>query len=278
MNPRSSDALDLAALTTPLAAVGLNAFGVADPARWDAVAGPARQSTELLPGTQSILVFGSGGGQLWDSFLDDLVANPRHLADEEHPLDAFVRRRVEAADPALGPVPRRWFFAAANASVHLDFRLLADLAGLGGRSRLGLLLSPDYGVWLGLRAACFVAAPAPFSAPAAADPCAGCPAPCIDACPGEAFLAGHWSVDRCSAFHAVSPRCASSCDARRACPVAPHARYNDDEFLYHYDRAQGRARLRQLVGLPEAEDAYEGVGPHWQTWRKKVDVRRTTDP
>ena len=278
MNPPSSDPLDLAPLTTALADVGLNTFGVADPVKWDAVAGPTRLSAELLPGTQAILVFGSGGGRLWDSLLADLTANPRHLGDEEHPLDAFVRRQVAFADAALGPVHRRWFFASANADVHLDFRLLADLAGLGGRSRLGLLLNPDYGVWLGLRAACFIAAPVPFSAPAVADPCVGCPAPCLDACPGEAFLAGHWNVDRCSAFHAVSTRCASSCDARRACPVAPHARYGDDEFLYHYDRAQGRIRLRQLVGLPEAEDAYEGVGPHWQTWRRKVDVRRATEP
>lgn len=266
--------MNLAGLTDPLARSGLNAFGIADPARWDALAGPSRQSQDLLPGAQAILVFGSGGRTLWEGFVEDLRANPTHLTDEEHPLDAFVGRLVAGAEGVLGSVPRRWFFAAAAADVHVDFRLLADLAGLGGRSRMGLLLSPRFGLWLGLRAACFVAAPLPFSPAASADPCAGCPAPCITACPGDAFVEGHWSVDRCSAFHAVSARCASSCDARGACPVAPDARYDADEVLYHYDRARGRARLRELAGV--TYDTFEGVGPHWQTWRRKVDVRRGT--
>jgi hypothetical protein len=264
--------MDLAALRDELGAWGLNAFGVADPAAWDAAVGPERRSDVLLPGTAAILVFGSGGRTLWNRFLDELRAEPAHLTGEAHPLDAFVNRRVRAADPRLGAVPRRWFFAAADAELHLDFRALAQLAGLGRRSRLGLLLHPEVGVWLGLRAACFLAAPLPALGPLAGDPCEGCPAPCLSACPGDAFVAGHWSVDRCSAFHAASARCASSCDARGACIAAPEHRYDDDAILYHYDRARGRARLRQLVGVDEADDGYEGVGPHWQTWRRKVRV------
>jgi len=264
--------MDVAALTHSLAAVGLNAFGVADPAAWDACVAPPRRTAALLPEAKSILVFGSGGPALWEALLADLRANPRHLADEPHPLDAFVRRAVAAADAALGDVPRRWFFAAADAELHLDFRALADLAGLGGKSRLGLLLHPEYGLWLGLRAALFLGAPLPISPRAAADPCVGCPAPCITACPGNAFVDGLWNVDRCSAFHSASTLCAASCAARSACVRAPEHRYGPDELLYHYDRAHGRALLRTRIGLAEADDAYEGVGPHWNEWRKKVDV------
>ena len=54
--------------------------------------------------------------------------------------------------------------------------------------------------------------------------------------------------------------------------MAPDARYDADEVLYHYDRARGRARLRELAGV--TYDTFEGVGPHWQTWRRKVDVHR----
>lgn len=264
--------MNVAALTTSLAAAGLNAAGVADPRRWDAQVGPERRSDVLLPGARAILVFGSGGGRLWDALLADLRASPSHLAEEPHPLDAFVRRTVAAADPLLGSVRRRWFFAAADADLHLDFRALADLAGLGGRSRLGLLLSPEFGLWLGLRAACFVDAALPFSAAPNPDPCAGCPAPCISACPGNAFVDGQWSVDRCSAFHAESTACIDSCAARSACPRAPDARYSADEVLYHYDRASGRAMLRERVGLAEPADRFEGVGPHWNEWRRKVNV------
>ncbi len=265
--------MDVTALRSELADIGLNAFGVADPARWDATAGAERQAERLLPGTRAILVFGSGGPTLWNALIADLGAHPEHLSAEAHPLDAYVRRAVEQVDLGLGGVRRRWFFAAADAELHLDFRMLADLAGLGGRSRMGLVLHPEFGLWLGLRAACFVDQAVPLSAAIEEDPCAGCPAPCIPACPGDAFVDGAWSVDRCAAFHAASRRCASSCDARSACPKGAEHRYGPDETVYHYDRAAGRPLLRALAGVAADADAYEGVGPHWNTWRKKVDVR-----
>lgn len=261
-----------ARLREELRASGLNAWGVADVEAWDQAVGPERRSAALLPGARAILVLGSGGGALWEAFLADLRADPRRLAEEAHPLDAFVERRVRAADNTLGNAPRRWFFASASAELHLDFRVLASMAGLGRRSRLGLLLHPEFGVWLGLRAACFLTEPLAATGPLPGDPCEGCPAPCVSACPGEAFPGGHWQVDPCAAFHTLSPLCASSCAARSACVAAPEARYDADEYLYHYDRARGRARLRELVGLSEQDDAYEGVGPHWQTWRRKVRV------
>jgi epoxyqueuosine reductase QueG len=259
-------------LREELRASGLNAWGVADAAHWDETAGPERQSQVLLPGARSILVVGSGGGELWTQLLDELRADPRRLAEEPHPLDAFVARRVAAADARLGSTPRRWFFASATAELHLDFRALAALAGLGRRSRLGLLLHPEYGVWLGLRAACFLTEAIAPTGPVAGDPCEGCDAPCVSACPGGAFPGGHWQVDPCAAFHAASSACNSSCASRSACVAAPEHRYSADEILYHYDRQHGRDRLRELVGLPEAEDGYEGVGPHWQTWRRRVRV------
>lgn len=262
-------------LVAALGAAGLQAVGVADVAAWDAQVGPERRSAALLPGARSILVFGSGGRALWDALVADVRAHPAHLAQEEHPLDAYVRRAVLAADPALGDVRRRWFFAAADAELHLDFRLLASLAGLGGRSRLGLLLHPEFGLWLGLRAAVFLDAALPVSPPPDPDPCAGCPAPCIPACPGGAFVDGAWDVGRCSAFHDASAACASTCHSRLACPRGAEHRYPPDELVYHYDRRAGRPRLREAAGLAEGDDAFEGVGPHWNTWRRKVDVHGT---
>ncbi len=265
--------MDVDALRSELAGIGLNAFGVADPARWDVSAGRERQAQHLLPGTRSILVFGSGGPALWNALLDDLRAHPEHLCEEAHPLDAYARRAVSRADSHLGGARRRWFFASGDAELHLDFRMLADLAGLGGRSRMGLLLHPEFGLWLGLRAACFTDLALPFSQRIEVDPCVGCPAPCITTCPGDAFVDGAWSVDRCSAFHEASRRCDSSCDARGACPKGAEHHYGPEELVYHYDRAAGRPLLRALAGIDADADGYEGVGPHWNTWRKKVDVR-----
>lgn len=256
-----------------LGAVGLDVCGTADPAAWDCFASPSRHSTVLLPGTQAILVYGSGGPTLWRRFLADLEASPHHLTEEPDPLDAYVRRAVAAADAAWSAsVPRRWFFAAPDEPTPLDFRLLAHLAGLGGKSRLGLLLHPRFGPWLGLRAACFVAAPLPLDAPIDADPCAGCPAPCITACPGQAFVAGQWSVARCSAFHAESSACDSGCAARQACPAGADQRYDPEAIVYHYNRKLGRAQLRHRLGIAPADDCYAGEGPHWDDWKARVDV------
>lgn len=265
---------DLPALLAP---TGLNVYGVADPAAWDALSPPARQSAALLPGTRAILVFGSGGPTLWRQFVADLERHPAHLTHEADPLDAYVRRVVGVANAALDteegpPVARRWFFAAPDEPTPLDFRLLAHLAGLGGRSRLGLLLHPRYGTWLGLRAACYTTAAVPHDAPDEADPCAGCAAPCVSACPGSAFPGGTWSVERCSAFHATSPRCNDGCASRLACPAGIEERYDDAAIQYHYNREAGRARLRAHLGIPASDDRHAGIGPHWGDWKERVDV------
>jgi hypothetical protein len=141
----------LRALVTKLGESGLNVAGVASPVRYDELARLELRSHALAPGTRSIIVIGSGGGALWNALIDAIRVDPTRLSAELHPLDAFVQRAIEEADGLLGDGPRRWFFAAADASPALDFRVLGALAGLGARSRMGLLLHPEYGPWLGLR-------------------------------------------------------------------------------------------------------------------------------
>lgn len=261
------------ALTTALLASGLNLSGVADAAAWDARMQPARRTDALLPGARSILVFGNGGGALWDALLADLRRDPRGLTEEEHPVDAFVRRAVAAADPLLGDVRRRWFWASAEADLHIDFRMLAAMAGMGVQSRLGLLIHPAWGTWIGLRAACFLEADLPASPPASAEPCDGCPAPCVSACVGAAFPRGQWDVDSCSRFHREADACERSCASRLACPVGIDRRYSPEHYAYHAHRVSGRAWLREHLGLPPGADRFEGVGPHWGDWRARVDVK-----
>ena len=176
---------------------GLNHLGLVAGAAWDATQPPARRTGTLFPGTRSILVVANGGRALWDAFLDDLRRDPSGLTTEAHPLDAFVERAVRSTEAAFGDVPRRWFWATDTADVVLDFRVLAQLAGLGAPSRLGLLLDARFGPWVGLRAACFLAADVPdLPAPAlpAPDLCAPCEAPCRAACPGGSCSAAMASM------------------------------------------------------------------------------------
>ncbi|MDP2310754.1 MAG: hypothetical protein Q8P18_32350 [Pseudomonadota bacterium] len=260
-------------LAAALLPAGLNLWGVAGAAAWDAQMSPARRTDALSPGARSILVFGNGGGALWDAMLADLRRDPRGLTEEQHPIDAFVARAVAAADPVLGNARRRWFWASAEADLHIDFRLLAGMAGMGVQSRLGLLIHPAWGTWIGLRAACFVDAELPVSPPASVDPCEGCPAPCVSQCVGAAFVGGRWDVDACARFHREADPCERSCASRLACPVGADRRYSQEHYGYHAHRASGRAWLREHLGIPPGADRYEGVGPHWGDWRARVDVK-----
>lgn len=258
-------------LARALAPTGLNVWGVVPCAQYDAAVGVERRTKSLFPSAQCIVVVASGGPTLWRSFVAAAAADTKLLTGEPHPLDAFVRKRIMAADLTL-PMARRWFFAAAEEPVQLDFRVLGALAGLGARSRLGLLLHPVYGPWIGLRAACFVATSLVPTAATSVDPCKTCPAPCVAACPGAAFPEGAWSVDRCAAFHVESDRCADSCLSREACPAGASHAYDPEERAYHANRVTGRVRLRRLLGVSDAEDPFEGQGPHWSMWRSLVDV------
>ena len=261
----------LEALNEALLSVGLNVAGCVDTSAYDRHVSGARRSQNLLRRARTILVVGSGGPAFWHHFLDALQAEPRRLSDNQHPVDVFARRAIETASAALGDTPHRWCWASAEAELHLDFRVLGRLAGLGSDSRLRLILHPVYGPWLGFRAACFLPFEVRIRQRDPVDFCIECHAPCVEACPGEAFAEGVWDVDACSSFHRASDLCADTCHARVACPVAAEHRYPPEEILYHYNRALGRARLRDRLQIEN--DEYEGVGPHWENWKDKPAPR-----
>jgi hypothetical protein len=245
-------------LLPALHADGLNVTGVAPGAAWG----------HVLPGCRSVLVVGSGGPALFARFEAWLGGDPTRLSRHPHPLDRFVAGRVAAADPAgaAGTPDRRWAFCAAEGPP-IDFRRLAVEAGLGWLSRTGLLLHPEHGLWLGLRAALFTtAALAPSARLTGAGPCGPCPAPCLPACPGGAMTRlptpdnpSAWDWGACASFRADQP-CRARCDVRNACPEGAASRYPDRAQAYHTDPAgHGRLELARALGV----DPGAGVDPGW---------------
>ena len=65
------------------------------------------------------------------------------------------------------------------------------------------------------------------------DGCAGCPAPCIAACPAGAPSRGGFSVPACHARRRAVEDCRLSCAARLACVRGPEHRYRDEELAFH---------------------------------------------
>jgi hypothetical protein len=252
----------LADLSSVLSRSGLNHVGVLSARDWDEVARPETRTGAIAQGARSVVVVASGGAALWHALVADCRAHPGHFLATEHPLDAFVRRTVQAATTGQD---HPWFYAAFDATLPLDFRTLAVMAGLGSPSRLGLVLDSKWGPWIGLRAAAFVPFELP-STPAAKDLCVGCPAPCLSVCPGQAFVDGRWSVSRCASFHQASDVCTESCVSREACPIGQAQIYPAMERLYHYKRSRGRAALRALLGIEPSQDPFAGSGPYWGAW------------
>lgn len=240
-------------LAAALADIGLNEVGVAPGEPWQ----------EVLPGCRSVLVFASGGPTLWESLERAIANDPAVLTGSQNPLDDFVAAAIRAADPAP-PTSRTWVRCAAEPERFVDFRPLARDAGLGWTSRLGLLINPRHGPWVGLRAACFTTeALTVTGALAGAGPCDGCPAPCATACPVDAVVPGRFDIRAC-AGHRAQGGCPTRCEARNACPEGAQSRYPAAEQLYHDNRVSGRKVLADRLGVEG--DPFLGAGPYWKEW------------
>ena len=123
----------------------------------------------------------------------------------------------------------------------LPFQRLGRAAGLGAPGPLGLQIHPHYGPWWAYRALIVLAGDsARASGPrqdasqqALSDGCAGCDAPCVAACPGDAVRLGGFSIADCHAHRLVAAGCRLSCVSRIRCVRGPAERYTDDQLAFH---------------------------------------------
>ncbi|HWE29705.1 MAG TPA: hypothetical protein VHB97_16965 [Polyangia bacterium] len=210
----------LAGVLTPF---GYNGFGAIARARFDAAAPPPFRCDVVHPPTRSVLVVATAGPWHFRAFLEWIAVDPiARLAQKAHPLDAFTAdvfaRTVDAPDARI-------VFPTFDAPLVLDFVKMAELAGLGRPSEIGLLVDSRFGPWLALRAAIFTPEELPDDAVAAlgARACDGCAAPCR--APTDAL------------------------SQRLACVVAPELAYDELQRIYHYDRPRGRALLCERFGV-----------------------------
>ena len=214
-----------------LSEAGLNLFGVLSIERYDAEVPAAWRSAAELPAARSAVLVGAAGRALFAAF-----GRAPEAGLARDPLDHYTRRVVEAA---VSPLAGRALFAFERRGERFaDFVALGRAAGLGAPSRLGLLLHPEYGPWMSLRALLLLPLALPES-PAlnGFEPCRGCPAACSRACPGAALAAERFDISRCAATRRRAPGCARKCDARRACVFGTEHRYDDFAEAHHMRHA-----------------------------------------
>ena len=117
-----------------------------------------------------------------------------------------------------------------------------------------MLVHPEYGPWIALRAAIVVPEVVTASRPADDfDPCPTCvERPCIAACPVGAVGPQGWDVPRCVAHRlADASHCADGCTARIACVYGRPHHPPPEALAFH----QAAARRTMLVHASAARKA-----------------------
>lgn len=220
--------MSLERIVAQLADAGLGLTGTLPIALYDSLVPAPWSSAQLMPGARGALVVGNAGRTLWERF----VASPeRALASD--PLDAYTRRVLDAAARIAEPAAAVAFYADRRDSLYLPLVALARRAGFGSPGRVGVLIHPVYGPWIGVRAVLLLAEPVPFREPAPYAPCDSCPAPCASACHGSVIGATGVDAPACYQVRLTKPECALRCDARSACIVGPEHAYSAEQTAHH---------------------------------------------
>jgi len=218
---------------------GLNLAGVVPIRDYDRFVPEAWSSQLLLPTARSAIVIGCGGRSL---HLSHRAGAPGAS------LDAFVAQIVARGCDRLradGWAARAFAYDETRDGQFVDLIGLARRAGLGAESRLGLLLHPEYGPWLSLRA--LVLTDRSLPGPRAASdfsPCHGCAAPCAEACPAGApgSLPPGFDIDACGAQRARAGPCQLRCAARRACVFGREHAYD-----FEAEESHMRVSLHEIL-------------------------------
>jgi ferredoxin len=226
----------VARLRAALAAEGLHLVRPLTPGALERAGVPWRLG-EALPGGAGAVVVGDGGGDFFVRF------RARGEAATADPLDGYTARVVRAAvsRALVGlEVAHQVKFPFSTELPWLPIQRLGEAAGLPPAGPLGLQVHPGFGPWWGYRALVVLSCEVPEEPPLPS-PCAGCPAPCVAACPGRAVSWPRFSAEACGRHRAGDPGCHLSCAARLRCPVGAEHRYPDDQLAFHM-----RASLRML--------------------------------
>ncbi|MGZ3422684.1 MAG: hypothetical protein ACXWUG_21905 [Polyangiales bacterium] len=213
-----------ALVSRALAGTGIELVGSFASSEWDArVPSPELSSQTLLPGARGVVVVGNAGPELFRAFRQH--ADPR----EEHPLDAFVGSLLARVDAAFAEanVRARRFEPTVLATPRIDFRTLAELAGLGTVGPFGIAIHGVHGPWWALRGAWLV--DRDVDPPQKqASPCAGCAQPCLA---GESPTTIGFATEH----------------MRLRCPIGTSSRYDDDAIAYHHHGVRPAWLVNRLV-------------------------------
>ena len=232
--------MSLEALRADLEGAGLDVTGPLPASLYDASVTRGWYARRVRASCRSILLVGHSGRAFWQK----LQAAPE--ASHPDPVDTYTRRVVREAAEAHDPGAPFASYLEQREGQYLPLLTLAERAGLGAPSRLGLLLHPRLGPWWALRGALFLEAECASTPEPQESPCTDCHAPCASSCHGRAVGADGLDREACLGTRLVHSACHQRCDARLACVVGREHAY-EPEQLAHHARIEWTPELRALA-------------------------------
>jgi len=225
--------------------VGFNLIGVASAEEYDAKAPPgAPRLREVLPEASTVFLVGNGGSAFWSHYKAFLRENPEFERGRADPFDDYTALVLSEGEKLLrgAGFNTRSIYPFVREKVWFSFQHMAVLAGLGQIGKHGVLIHPEYGPWISFRGALLTDIPfslltgsgAPFGpSNRDFDPCTGCPAPCMTACPGSAVTTTGFHLSRCVETKLVHAACRWTCLARFHCVYGVQHRFHEAELKLH---------------------------------------------
>ncbi len=220
---------------------GFNIFKTISTDLYDGHVHSAKKIKQRYPSARSIILIGFAGNEYWDVLKNYMHENPEFAEDDPDPIDNYTRVVLTGISNLLlsSEHTHDVVFPFGEDSRALDFIALGELCGVGVRSMLGILLHPEYGTWISLRAAIMLEDELSiYDEPLYKfNPCVPCEKPCVVSCPASVISAEQgWDWEACMDYRLETDTCSTHCASRRACPYGSEHQYSEAEQLYHHRR------------------------------------------
>jgi len=217
---------------------GFNIFRIIQSDKYDKYFNYEKKTKYILDNSKSIILIGFSGNRFWNILQKYLRANPNFALSTENWIDDYTKivfKQSEIHFPQ-NKIEFQFVYPFGNDALLLDFMKIGELAGIGVKSLLGILLNPVYGTWISLRGAIISNTETDnYDSPLNDfDPCTTCPKPCITACPANTISEKGWDWKKCMEFRVNTETCNNSCFSRRACPYGAEHQYSEQQLAYHH--------------------------------------------
>ncbi|MER3445696.1 MAG: hypothetical protein C4291_02160 [Candidatus Dadabacteria bacterium] len=197
----------------------------------------SRRASNIMPNAKSVILVGFAGRGFWEILQGFLKENPQFRETREDWIDEYTVLRFMSASRILDDagVDYAIAFPFVSAGLALDFSKLGELGGVGARSLMGILIHPEYGLWISLRGAIITDLEfSQYNEPLSFDPCPHCSKPCISACPANTVSEDGWDYNACMKFRLSDDTCRDNCASRRACPYGKEHQYSEEQLAHHH--------------------------------------------